>query len=832
VTFDACTIIAQNYLPQARVLARSFTEHHPGSRLAVLLLDDHGQGVGASEPFEVMRLSDIPETPEELQRMAAIYDVLELATAVKPWLLQLLLSRGATAAMYLDPDMRVYAPLDDLFESAITYDLVLTPHVTSPVPRDGRMVEETSLLAAGMFNLGFCAVGQGAQPFLAYWKARLRREGVSEPSEMRFVDQRWVDFVPGMFPCHVLADRGVNVAYWNLDDRPVEHKGEDWLAGTWPLRLFHFSGYSPAAPHLLSKHQGALPRILLSQHPALADLCAAYDEELVAAGFGAGPEPLYGFGAAANGLVLDRTIRRILRQAILQAENGDGPLPPDPFDRRGAEELLAFLNAPPDTPEDPGHLSLYLGTLYARSTRLYRVFPDPQAGDRERYLEWARREVAAGRIDARLVPPRSGDGGWLGFAGETWGDPADLRPGFLVAGHLAADDEPGEDGRRLLGVLGAAGVPHDVWLWPSIRRGSDRAALAPRGPGRRDWSINLVEVPPDRVDAFVAKVGPGFFAGRYSIGRWFVDLDAFPAEWSPSFAPFWEIWVPSAFSRQVVAEATDKHVAVVPPPIVPPPATRGVDREALGLPVDRPVFVCAVDLEEVFERTNPDGVVDAFRLAFPPGEGPVLAVLAANADHCLVEAERLRHAAAGRRDVVIVDEPLGPDGRAAFVAAGDAYVSLHRSTAFDMAAAGAMALGKPVVATAYGGNLEYMTPSVAHLVPYEVARVPTGCAPYREGSRWAEPDLDAAVGALRQVASDPQAAAALGASARRHVEEEHGLEARVAVVAARFAAITAGREGAERPSGAGGRPLPDLLRGAGRRLRRSARVLLTGRADG
>jgi len=29
---NACTIIAKNYVAQARVLARSYLEHHPGGR--------------------------------------------------------------------------------------------------------------------------------------------------------------------------------------------------------------------------------------------------------------------------------------------------------------------------------------------------------------------------------------------------------------------------------------------------------------------------------------------------------------------------------------------------------------------------------------------------------------------------------------------------------------------------------------------------------------------------------------------------------------------------------------------------------------------------------
>ena len=92
---NACTIIARNYLAHARVLARSFAEHHPDGQFTALVIDaDAGYVREASEEFEVLGLADIGLHGAELHRMATIYDVMELATAVKPFLLKTLLARG------------------------------------------------------------------------------------------------------------------------------------------------------------------------------------------------------------------------------------------------------------------------------------------------------------------------------------------------------------------------------------------------------------------------------------------------------------------------------------------------------------------------------------------------------------------------------------------------------------------------------------------------------------------------------------------------------------------------------------------------------------------
>src|SRR4051794_753402 len=156
---DACTIIATNYLAYARVLGRSLTEHHPELRLKVLVIDDtEGYFDPAAEPFDVVAIDQL--AIENFSRMAAMYSVLELSTAVKPWLLRWMLANSADGgAVYLDPDMRLYAPLTEMFDAVRDHGLVLNPHFTDPMPRDGRRPNEQDILIAGAYNLGFIGIG-------------------------------------------------------------------------------------------------------------------------------------------------------------------------------------------------------------------------------------------------------------------------------------------------------------------------------------------------------------------------------------------------------------------------------------------------------------------------------------------------------------------------------------------------------------------------------------------------------------------------------------------------------------------------------------------------
>src|SRR6516164_70939 len=105
----ACTIVARNYVAHARVLANSFLAHHPGGEFTVLLIDDEAREFEErSSAFECVRLSDIGLDQKEIGRLAAIYDVTELATAVKPPLLRYLLGSGRNDVIYLDPDIRIF----------------------------------------------------------------------------------------------------------------------------------------------------------------------------------------------------------------------------------------------------------------------------------------------------------------------------------------------------------------------------------------------------------------------------------------------------------------------------------------------------------------------------------------------------------------------------------------------------------------------------------------------------------------------------------------------------------------------------------------------------
>ncbi|GEP39347.1 hypothetical protein NPS01_30100 [Nocardioides psychrotolerans] len=225
------------------------------------------------------------------------------------------------------------------------------------------------------------------------------------------------------------------------------------------------------------------------------------------------------------------------------------------------------------------------------------------------------------------------------------------------------------------------------------------------------------------------------------------------------------------------------------PTRVPGPAS-ALDLAALGLP-EGPYVLTAFDHLSVFDRKNPLGLVEAFSRAFGDGEGPALVVKAINGHLKPEDRALLRRAAARRRDVHLLEAYVGAAELGALMDRCQAYASLHRAEGYGLTLAEAMVRGRPVLATGYSGNLDFMDESTALLVP--VSRVPVGPGhrPYPPQAHWGEPDLDAAAAHLRWVHDHPEQAQALGDRGREHHLATRTLDRTAAFVRERVTAAMA-----------------------------------------
>jgi len=214
------------------------------------------------------------------------------------------------------------------------------------------------------------------------------------------------------------------------------------------------------------------------------------------------------------------------------------------------------------------------------------------------------------------------------------------------------------------------------------------------------------------------------------------------------------------------------------------------DRKKFGLPADKFVFLFTFDYHSYPQRKNPEAVIAAFHAAFPLERGDVrLLIKTINAERAADVHLRLVDRARGDPRIHFRDEHLRRDDMYQLIASADAYVSLHRSEGFGLGMAEAMYFGKPVVATRYSGNLDFMSDDVACLVDCAMVEVPPGAYPHWQGQQWAQPDLQHAATHMRRLADDPIAARALGAAAAARIQRQYVPSARALAVIDRVRVI-------------------------------------------
>jgi glycosyltransferase involved in cell wall biosynthesis len=308
-------------------------------------------------------------------------------------------------------------------------------------------------------------------------------------------------------------------------------------------------------------------------------------------------------------------------------------------------------------------------------------------------------------------------------------------------------------------------------------------ALAEEAP----YDTNLISLSADDLIKFAAEVGIGFFAKRYSIGVWFWETDVFSSEERTTAAAtrfLDELWVASDYVREAVAAKVDIPVHVVPVPVESPSGPFRT-RAELGLP-EGFTFLYVFDFWSG-ERKNPTAVVEAFKRAFEPSEGPTLVLKSLHGrDWKPHQFEKLQALVDRRTDILVRDGYVSSAERDSYIAMCDCYVSLHRSEGLGLTIAEAMACKKPVIATGYSGNLEFMSAENSCLVPFRLVDIPDTWWAYEAGARWAEPDVDAAAEMMRAMWEHPEVARALGSRARDDVVERFSPQRTAAFVEERL----------------------------------------------
>lgn len=618
------------------------------------------------------------------------------------------------------------------------------PFVTVAVARSARPDPnrgvEGSLLANELFLLGTGAVAHQA-------------DVLSLATDWRTAG-RWLDLFLARVPHRVVIDDAVLVSSANTDaSTQLGAEGGRLVRAGRPVVALDLIGLDPARPWVFDARAGRDSGLLLSRNSELEQVVRDH--------------AVRERSAAASAPVerVDDVVMHLAR--VEAAAHGN-------LDAAAADLDAWVLELVPADHRAP--LARYLSGVWMCRPDLRSTFPGVPGRDVVALATWALEHgVHESGYDAALL--RRAATRTL-EAQQPRGPRKRARPrGVNLVGYLSGALGIGTSARLMDEALHAAGIPTSTFAAHADLQ--SRSTVEYRRSDETRYDTSLLAVNADQMPAVTASMAD-VIADSYRIGMWYWEVETFPASRDGAFGYVDEVWAATDFVRDAIAARATVPVRTVMPPLpqrtaVHPPPLPG----RLGIPENRPWFFFAFDYLSTVERKNPGGLLEAFERAFPVprDDGPLLVIKTINAHRRLADAERLRLEVARRSDVLLIDEHLGSAELTALMARCTAYVSLHRAEGLGLTIAEAMAWGRPVVVTAYSGNMQFTNASNAFLVPCCRLPIPSDAQPYPAGTMWGDPDLDAAADILRRIVEDEASASIVGARAAADIRSLHSPEA-------------------------------------------------------
>ena len=346
--------------------------------------------------------------------------------------------------------------------------------------------------------------------------------------------------------------------------------------------------------------------------------------------------------------------------------------------------------------------------------------------------------------------------------------------GINLFGFFNTENGVGQTAKQIAKVIKHSKIPHTL------------IDLDDACPKKEDapYPINLIYTNADHL----IRIFPDYkkiFRNKYNVGYWAWELPEFPDYWKKAFNYLDEIWCGSDFCFSTLSLKTDKPVVKITPFVYESTRSSGAfNGKMFGMKDNLYTFLFIYDPYSYTERKNPVAILKAYRLAFKNNEKVQLVIKSAKMKNIVEDPVKEYISKHKLKNVILIEDYLNRPEILGLIRTCDCYISLHRSEGLGLTIMEAMAFGKPVIATAYSGNLDFTNWNNCFLVKYKLIKIkkdipnvhgPQYESHYKKGGIWADTSVKDAALKMRYVYLNKEKAREIGSRGERFIKDNYNI---------------------------------------------------------
>lgn len=353
-----------------------------------------------------------------------------------------------------------------------------------------------------------------------------------------------------------------------------------------------------------------------------------------------------------------------------------------------------------------------------------------------------------------------------------------MNNGINFFGSWETSDGIGRAAALNIQCLKTAGIPMDSFILSrpvALQSGRD-TIIDDSLLSTLRYNVNLFQFSARWVPHYFSRLSEGALASFYNIGYWFCEVPKIPNHWARQTEYFNEIWTASSFCSIAFARSAPIPVVRIPLLIEHRELTQRIVSSQNGHFPSPFTFLTVFNTYSDAERKNILFCIRAFVEAYGNRDDVLLLVKVSNLEYDSSLKEKLQNIKQNHSNVKIIEGYVEDELIQALYEEADVYVSLHRAEGFGLTISDAMSRGIPVITTGYSGNMEFCDIGDTRLVSYRLRSVGHERLRYQKNDIWAEPCMDDAVSAFREVFSDYSSWLIKASKARKRIIETFSAE--------------------------------------------------------